>query len=254
MPSWLPDCLPATYPPYDCVHSERFGIPQGAYGRCAGGQINGVVIHCIEQAASSYVAEACALPRYWRQRGRRHHDSLHWLVTQNGDLISIVPEEDVAWGFGDVAPDNCLPPASTTWPPLAGVAQADFDCVLLHVGVELPMSTATYGDCGECDCNRPTPYPGVNRILPRLLAAIARRYNWPLDRTRFELHTNLATCAEECLCLDVDKLLCAARNYCERPRVFTAEEYPLLPIGETLEYVIGISNTGRIVRVPRSAI
>jgi hypothetical protein len=43
-------------------------------------------------------------------------------------------------------------------------------------------------------------------------------------------------------------------NYCERPTLFTQEDYPEMPSDETLEWVLGITNTGRVVRVRRSVL
>jgi hypothetical protein len=120
------------------------------------------------------------------------------------------------------------------------------------VGVELPPTNAFYG-CPEATCDTPSPYR-FNQTLIRLLAAIAAKYYFVNNTDYFQLDTNLRTCSEECECIDIGKLLCAVGNYCERPILFTQEDYPEMPNDETLEWVLGITNTGRIVRVRRSSL
>jgi hypothetical protein len=246
---WVPDCLPPTYPLFTCQHSPLFGLPFGVRGRCAGINIEGVVIHCI--AERNYVAERCSVPRHLNQRGRRHHDSMHWFITSTGALIQMVDEEDVAWGFGEPSNNPCL--SASTWPPLSGLTPAQYDCALIHVGIETTMHTGAYYDCA-CDCSRPTPNDLVSQTLTRLIAAIARKYNWPISSDRFIVHDELFTCADECECVQTANLICASRNYCERPAQFSEEDYQTLPAGETVEYVLGITNTGRIVKIPRGAL
>lgn len=248
---WIPDCLPPTYPACQSVHTERFGIPVGQNGRCAAVPIRGVVLHCITVPTSSYIADTCTLPRNYRTRGRRHHDSLHWIVGQNNSVTCMVSEEDVAWGWGDFADGSCLPTA--TWPPLASLTPDQYDCALIHVGIELPPESGAYHKCcGTCE--EPTPY-AFNETLIRLLAAISQKYNFPLNTNYFQLDTNLRpACAENCECIDIQTLLCGANRYCERPTVFTQEDFPNPPAGETLVYVLGITNTGRVVKVPLSSL
>jgi hypothetical protein len=161
----------------------------------------------------------------------------------------MVSEQDVAWGYGDLV-DECPPLAS--WPPLTGLTPDQYDCALIHIGLELPPDSAAYGDCcGTCE--EPTPYD-FNSVVVRLLAAIANAYSLPLTVAAFQLDTNLRNCSEECDCIDINTLLCGANNYCERPTVFSQEDYPEIPAGETLQWVLGITNTGRVVRVPPSAV
>jgi hypothetical protein len=76
------------------VNTELFGIPQGQRGRCNLG-IRGVVIHCLHEPMETYTNGRCKLPRNYRQRGREHHDSMHWLIDADGNLICMVSEEDV---------------------------------------------------------------------------------------------------------------------------------------------------------------
>lgn len=248
---WIPDCLPATYPQCQSVRTERFGIPVGQNGRCAAIPIRGVVIHCINVPVGAYVADTCTLPRNFRTRGRRTHDSFHWIVGQNNSLTCMVSEQDVAWGWGQLDAGECLP--DPNWPPLQGLTPSQYDCALIHVAVELPPETGAYHKCcGTCE--EPTPF-AFNETLIRLLAAIARRYNFQLTTNFFQLDTNLRPqCAEACECIDIQTLLCGANRYCERPTVFSQEDYPEMPAGETLLWVIGITNTGRVVRVPLSSL
>lgn len=250
---WIPNCLPATYPQCNSAKTDMFGIPVGQTGRCPGIPIRGVVLHCIKVPAAAYFSSRCTLPRDFRRRGRRHHDSMHWLVGRTGSLTCMVSEQDVAWGFGDLtgsSPDECLP--LPTWTPLVGLTPNQYDCALIHIGLELPPDSAEYGPCcGTCE--KPTPFD-FNSVLVRLLAAISRNYSLPLTRQYFELDTNLRNCSEECDCIDMNVLLCGANRYCERPTVFSQEDYPEMPTGETLQWVIGITNTGRVVRVPASSL
>lgn len=248
---WVPNCLPATYPQCNSAKSELFGIPVGTTGRCPGIPIRGVVLHCIKVPPAVYYADRCTLPRNIRTRGRRHHDSMHWLVGRDGSLTCMVSEQDVAWGFGDLdSPTDCLPLAS--WPPLVGLTPNQYDCALIHIGLELPPDSGAYEKCcGTCE--EPTPYD-FNKTLVRLLAAIARQYSFALTTQFFQLDTNLRNCSEECDCIDISVLLCGANQYCERPTVFSQEDYPEVPPGETLQWVIGITNTGRVVRVPASSL
>ncbi len=247
---WLPNCLTPTYPQCTWVNTELFGIPQGHRGRCDFG-IRGVVIHCLHEPMETYTQGRCKLPRNYRQRGREHHDSMHWLIDADGNLICMVSEEDVAWGWGELdSPNDCLP--NPNWPPLVGLHPNEYDCALIHVGIELPPTNAFYG-CPDVSCDNPTPYR-FNQTLVRLLAAIAVKYHFTNDTNYFQLDTNLRNCSEECECVDVCKLMCAVGNYCERPTLFTQEDYPEMPPGEQLEWVLGITNTGRIVRVRRNSL
>lgn len=242
---WLPNCLPPTYPACSYTATEMFGIPPRTHGRCSGVPLRGVVIHCIETPVATYLNSHCTLPRHFRQIGRQHHDSLHWLINRDGHLIQMVCEEDVAWGWGD--PDNgCLP--NVTWPPIQGVPTDLLDCAVIHIGIEVPTKTAYWGGC-DCDCERPTPYPNLNPTLTRLLAAIAQKYNWPLTTDYFQLDSNLNTCSEECECIRIENILCAAKNYCERPTLFTQEDYPEAPLTECVQWVLVITDTGRVARV-----
>lgn len=243
---WLPNCLPPTYPNCSYSETELFGIPPGTRGRCAGVPLQGLVIHCIETPASAYLANHCSLPRHFRQIGRLHHDSFHWIIDREGNLIQMVCEEDVAWGWGHPTATNCMPDIS--WYPLQNVPIDLLDCAVIHVAVEVPSRTGQWGGC-ECSCEKPTPYNKINPTLTRLLAAISQKYNWPLNTNHFQLDSNLSLCSEECECLQIENILCAAKNYCERPPVFSQEDYPEAPVTECVEWVLVITNTGRVARV-----
>lgn len=242
---WLPDCLPATYPTHTCRYSPLYGIPLGTRGRCANIPVRGIVVHCIGEEADSYLAERCALPRNHRTRGRNHHDSLHWLITREGHVICMVDEEDIAWGFGDTEPCPREP-----WAALNNLTPAQYDCAVVHIGIETSPRTGLYWQ--HCSCAEPTPYKAINEVLPRLIAAIARRHNFPINRDTVITHTELHPCVSECEEIQSEHLICAARNYCERPLLFTEEDYPTIPQGEQLVWVLGITNTGRLVKIRRS--
>ncbi|MDW8293248.1 MAG: N-acetylmuramoyl-L-alanine amidase [Anaerolineae bacterium] len=247
---WLPNCLPATYPAHTCTYSARYGVPPFRRGRCQGVPLAGAVIHCIDEPAQTFLQSRLTVPRHFNGV-RRHHDSLHWLIDAEGNLIQMVHEQDVAWGWGDPTAGNCVP--SVPWQPLSGVSPSDYDCAVIHIGVEVPQRTGLWGGCG-CDCRNPTPYAAVNPTLVRLIAAIAQRYGWAIDADHFALDDDLSPCGDECECFEIGNILCAARAYCERPILFSQEDYPEVPASEQVEWILVITDTGRLARVRRSVL
>ncbi len=236
------DCLSPTYPPFECIDTERFGLPYGVHGR-NGQRPRAILVHCIQDDPHEFARANCEILRGRDGRIRRHGASYHWLVGIEGDLVAQVDEEDIASGLGDL--NEC--PLNWTYVNALIPPASHPDEVLIHIAIQVPPTTGAY-HC-NCDCSIPTGFQAQSAVLVRLIAAIADRWNITINADTLRYDSEVRDCSEDCECMESRDLVCAVLAYCERPGDQAEASATFNPLTDTLAFVEGITTTGRRVRI-----
>lgn len=200
-------CLPPTRPITLCSLNPNYGVPKGVTGR-NGHTIQGIVIQCSTKPVE------CVSARLKRNLPRLF--SAHYDISLDGFLTEHVKPENIAWAFPEqltaAQPDLSL----FNWYLVQqnpGVA-LDYYTIEIVFDIQQKSPIDTLG-CQDCTL---TEKSSGYATLIRLIAYLAEEYNIPLDVNHIQLLQNIEQDSpEQCPCLDIVKILCAAEDYCEKP-------------------------------------